>query len=232
VGQLQRHRVIGVGARAWACRVGGGALVICLLVAASAPPAAMAKSRSCAQRGSKTVHRVGQVRIFSWDKHVYACSTRYGRHVFLYKFAHDNEGNSSLLISAQANQTVVAAGFSQPDDVLFISRNLKTGKQLRRYTDSASNVTIGALVTNGHGSLAWIDESEGPGSITETTVDKDDSTGYMQLDYEYGGAPCMESPEPPPCVEDINASYLKVSNGMVQWDGGPDATILESASFQ
>jgi hypothetical protein len=92
VGLLQRYRGIRMAARVWACGLGGGVLAVCLLAAASAPSAAVASSRSCAVPHSRTLHRLGQIRIYALHNHVYACSRRYGRHVFLSKsrYAHSD----------------------------------------------------------------------------------------------------------------------------------------------
>jgi hypothetical protein len=86
LGQLR----VATGARAYS--LGGGVLAVCVLAAASAPPSAVASSRSCAMRHSRTLHRLGQIRIYALHNHVYACSRRYGRHVFLSKsrYAHSD----------------------------------------------------------------------------------------------------------------------------------------------
>lgn len=239
MGPLQHHPRIVVVLWAWARRLGAGILAVCLLAAVFSP-AAVARSRSCTVRGSRTIQRLDGVRIYAQDKQVYACSTRYGRHVFVYKraFAH---GFRTLLIAAQVNQTVLAAGFAQPpyppgSDAVLVSRNLKTGALLRRYTDTSCaggscDLTITRLVTNTNGSFAWIDDLEGPGSVAEDAVIEDDSAGLTVLDDELSGAYCFGM-EPPagPCAEDIDTSYLKAANGTVYWEGGPSGSV-QSASF-
>lgn len=235
---LRYRRAIFTVASTLVCKLGAGILVVSLL-AATATGAAEGASRTCAVPGSKTIKRLGEIRIYSLDNQVDACSTRYGRHVFLYKRAVAH-GSPTLLVAAQVNQTVLAAGFARPTypavfNAVLVSRNLRTGALLRRHTDSSCrggscDLIVTRLVTNPKGSFAWIDDREGPGSVAEYAVMKDDSTGVTQLDYELVGAYCDSPPNPPACSEQIDTSYLKAADGMVFWKGGSSGT-LQSANF-
>jgi hypothetical protein len=185
------------------------------------------------------VHVVGKVRIYAFHGHLYACSSRYGRKVFLYKSA------SALGNYALSGQTVLAyvirpnIGAAPPSTPTLVSRNLKTGAVLRQYLDNCGGPaaggcganTITRLVTNAQGSFTWIEYDEGPGSITVLSVNEDDTTGIRVLDEEVGGAPCIEAPPSgSPCQEMIDPGYLIAAGGMVFWRGGPNET-LQSASF-
>jgi hypothetical protein len=183
------------------------------------------------------LHLVQKVRIYAFHSHLYACSPRYGRKVFLYKsrYVHTPEQEAVLGAYAQANQTVLAyvlwpAGRLGGKPTL-VSRNLKTGAVLRDYVDNCPGAcTITRLVTNAKGSFAWIRDDEGPGSVFDHSVTVDDSSGVKVLDHELGGAPCIDPSRPSDCNEQIDLHYLVAGGGMVSWRGGP-TTTLQSASF-
>jgi hypothetical protein len=240
--QVARSIVGGVGRRfggRWLVRITTGVAVACVFAAGPGLSSASAAGKSCAVRGSKTLHLVQNVRIYAFQSHLYACSSRYGRKVFLFKSRYVNNGEPALGAYAQSGQTVLAyvlwpSGRIAPGQATLVSRNLRTGAVLRHYLacgpDCGANVTITRLVTNSKGSFAWINDSEGPGSITDTSVNEDDSSGYKLLDDEVGGAPCMGSGGPTACHEMIDVRYLVAANGMVSWKGGSSET-LQSASF-
>ncbi len=224
-------------------RIAIGVAVAFVFAAGPGLSAASAAGKSCGVPGSKTLHVVGQVRIYAFQSHLYACSSRYGKKVFLYKhrYAEDNTRSALGNYAQSPGQTVLAYVIYPPDSpsstLALVSRNLKTGAVLRHYVDNCpaslacGDDTITRLVTNAKGSFAWIEDDEGPGSVFAYDVTKDDSAGIKVLDDELGGAPCI-SPDggPPQCNETIDLGYLVAAGGMVSWKGGPTET-LQSASF-
>jgi hypothetical protein len=225
--------------RAWPIWIATGVTVACGFAAGPGLSTAFASAKSCAVPHSRTLHQAGQVRVFAFDNRVYACASRYGRHVFLYKPAFaGNHHFRTLAFTTQVNQTVLAAGFSYPPrgKVVLISKNLRTGALLHQYTDSCDirgipSCTVTRLVANSHGSFAWIDDSLVP-SGEDTMVMKDDSAGFTVLDQAVDEPFCMGATpaSAPHCFEKIDSGYLVAGGGMVSWMGGPNKA-LQSATF-
>jgi hypothetical protein len=230
-------------------KIATGVTLAFAFAAAPGLSAASATGKSCGVPGSKTLHVAEKVRIYAFHNHLYACSPRYGRKVFLYKSRYVPPNQVPALGNyAQWGQTVLtyvlhpAVNNTGSDEVTLVSRNLKTGAVRRQYLDNCGqgcgHITVTRLVTNAKGSFAWIEDDTG---FSETySVMEDDSAGFKLLDSEYGvtteglyvcAGPPNGPPNPPPqCHEKIDLGYLVAANGMVSWKGGPNET-LQSASF-
>jgi hypothetical protein len=163
--------------------------------------------------GSHTLHQDGNVRIYSLHGHAYACSSRYGRKVFL-------TGTAGVLNAyTQVKQTILAFAVESDGSITetFASRNLKTGAVLHRTVDACGTGypcgPVYRMVTNSTGAFAWIIFT----SVAEngfTEVWEDGAGGAKQLDHE-NPMGCGDAPITG--CDTIDTGYLRAASGKVFW---------------